>query len=136
MDFSSEQIVEMINNFYTAYPYALENIEEFPEVKELLENGYAYADEENNIYLSKKGDDFFHKYIKIYSEQFISFFSRNGYRSSACLLSTWMQSTFSIKDAFEANVFIDYIINNIFNYGYKANISLNSLEKWIELEKV
>lgn len=134
IDFTIQERIELILNFYDSYGYIAETIDEFPLAKKFIIAGYTELNE-NNVYVkNKQGADFLHKTIMQISTELIISMKNNGWSLSFEEMESWFISTYQLADREIGTLIKDYILKNIEVYGYRIYLS-NSKNKYI-LEKI
>ena len=88
-ELSLRKIIGLILDFYKdPCGYLEDEVENYPEVEELVIEGYAVLEGER-YKLSETGRQFLHKYIKDISEKFIQYIREQNYRLSFPEIASW-----------------------------------------------
>lgn len=133
IDFTIQEKIELIIDFYGSYGYIAETIDEFPLAKRFVTAGYAELNE-NNIYEKNKlGADFLHETIMQISMELVTTMKNNGWSMPLDEMLPWYISTYQLTDCETGSLIKDYILKNIDVYGYRIYPS-NRKNKYI-LEK-
>ena len=123
IDFTIQERIELIINFYDSYGYIAETIDEFPIAKKFVTAGYAELNE-NNVYVkNKQGALFLHETIMQISMGLVSKMKSNGWSMPMDEMLPWFISEYQLTDYEIGSSIKDYILKNIDVYGYKIYLS-------------
>ena len=133
-EFSYEEIIEMIEIFYTgiqSYSYQQLNtkpaIKKLMNVKGMLENSAEYP---QLLVLTEKGRDFFHSQIEEITNQFLDYSKKNSYIVKRDDAIAWYTNEYGISGKYYAEFITDYICDNLRNYGYFTSKCHNNNDGW------
>lgn len=127
-ELSLRKIIGLILDFYKdPCGYLEDEVENYPEVEELVIEGYAVLEGER-YKLSETGRQFLHKYIKDISEKFIQYIREQNYRLSFPEIASWFYEEYNLESIEDGEGIADYICKNLDHYGYAYGIVYNSRE--------
>lgn len=140
-NFTFEEIIEMILGFYTSTQgYWKDEIEQNPAVKAITDmKGLTKASDDypDLIVLTEKGGDYFHKYIKEISEEFICFAKSKGFEISRKEAKDWFVKKYTLNDEYTGEEIADYICSNLHHYGFNTrNVYSRRRGNFYQLESV
>lgn len=134
INFTIQEKIELIINFYDSYGYIVETIDEFPIAKRFVAAGFAEINENNVYEKNKQGSDFLHETIMQISTELITTMKNSGWTMPLEEMVPWFITTYQLTDYDTASSIKDYILKNIDVYGYRIYPS-HRKNKYI-LEKI
>lgn len=120
IDFTIQERIELIVDFYNSYGYIAETIDEFPLAKRFVTAGYAELNENNVYEKNTKGSDFLHCTIKEISEELIATMKRCAWSMPLNEMLPWFMTTYQLSDQETGELLMDYIHKNLDVYGYRV----------------
>ena len=134
VDFTIQEKIELIINFFNSYGYVAETIHEFPIAHKFVQLGYAEIDSNNTYVKNEKGYEYLHSTIKKISEDMINALRKTGWSMNFSDMLSWFMDNYNLTDIDIAESIKDYIHKNLTTYGYKIYLSKKN-NKYI-LEKL
>lgn len=139
MDFTIQEKIELILNFYTFVGYSTDNVDGFPEAVKFTEAGFTCFDDEalETIKMNERGEEFLHNCIKEISKEFIAFMNTCKNDCSVEEIIKWFNTKYKLDDIELGKEIAEYICFNLEMYGYKAkNIYSSRFGKHCIIEKI
>lgn len=130
MEFSIQEIIELIINCKYSFKYIKETAMEIPEAHKAINCGFLHLNDNNEYELTNEGEEFLHVYIKSISQNFINFMKSKGYEYKQADIFLWYSSTYNIDLSTSKEIY-NYICDNLERYKYKAFKSLRDTDKCI-----
>ena len=122
--FNNKEAINLIIIFYTD-PLGIseDEVDKYPEVKRFIEMGLVEKDQEHAEYYiaSKAGLELLHHYIQNISNSFIKYMESKGYKAPCDDIEKWFKNEFDLETIEDAKDIVQYICDNLHNYGYYYN---------------